>query len=288
MKNIFAAVAVIALTLMILTSCSENPLSESRYVVKEVAGYNDSSVGNHKSEYEIAENKFESEKVHENEQKTVEWLGKSYTAVYKETIIKPSDKYLEYIGDGFSFSVDSETGILAEFSFGKVDNTGLTEKTENERCAAAYDIVKSLVSDPENYSLIRSDCFYSAGTDSIWVYCYSRIIDGIMSEDQISVYITYYGTYMSHSSSALEKYKNISITATYDKVDVEKALDIKLNSIYGKAKKGNSVICPEEYGDGMLMKLTDGGVGIMYRFDMIVNQQSEPICLVVELGKSIK
>lgn len=285
MKKIFIAASVLALSFAILASCSEKPLSGSRYVVKEAAGYNDSSVGSHKNEYVIAENKFESEKAHANEQKTVEWLGKSYTAVYKETVTKPSDKYREYTGDGFSFSVDTETGKLTDFSFSEVDNTGLTEKTEDERRTAADDVVKALVSDPENYSLIKSECFYSAGTDSIWVYNYSRMIDGMKSEDQISVYITYYGTYMSHSSSALEKYKNISVPATYDKADVENALDIKLDSIYSKAKKDSSVTCPDGYGDGMLMKLTNGGLGVVYRFSVTVNQQSEPVCLVVELGK---
>lgn len=285
MKRLISTATILTLVLTILASCSEKPLSGSRYVVKEASGYNDSSVGNHKSEYEIAENKSEVEKSHENEQKTFEWLRNSYTAVYKETITKPSDKYREYTGDGFSFSIDTETGKLTEFSLSKIDNTGLTEKTDDERRAAAYDVVKSLVSDPESYSLIGSDCFYSAGTDSIWVYNYSRMISGMMSEDQISVYITYYGTYMSHSSTALEKYKNISLPTTYNKADADNALEIKLESIYSKAKANNNVAIPDEYGDGMLMKLTNGELGIMYRLSVTVNQQSEPVCLIVELGK---
>ena len=207
-------------------------LPGSRYLVLEMGGeYCENHLGSHKDEV-VFETDCELKNELQNTTKSIEFMGNSYEGEYKYSFSGWSWSVGVHVfnGEECSFQIDSSTGKLMKLS---VNESSVKEKISNaERENIAKQVLVEITDDHEAYELIET-------INRVFVFC--RLLDGYKTTDQIHIEIGWDGTFKGFAAYTVDKFKTISTPANYDKTEVEKAVLIKLDSIYDEVKKEHYV-----------------------------------------------
>ena len=253
---------------------SEETTEEKTEITKYTAlefGASDSGVVNHK--LDIVLNKTTYVDTTSDTLKSVDFLGTEYNAKYEKSekgyyynenvdYFEVTDKYAH------DFGINRNTGRIDVCEMYMVNYAQIKEgsqKLSRDECQEiALDILKQYVNLDE-YVLTKA-----ATGDlieyKVYDFWFTRIIDGVKTNDKAYIVITEYGDLFNYIFTCLGEMKDAIVPTKEELSDMKVAIDTKVNSIYANVKKSYTV--EYEIRDEYFVRLADGSYAMEYVVDV--------------------
>lgn len=245
-------------------------------VLEDVTYYeNENKIGNHKAEIDLFSNiaiSTDNDKV--NTKASTDFLGKTWTATYKET--KTSDYYngKEYVYSGktdgrkVTFKINAATGTCTDFylTLGESYDESLKELTRDECLAKVTEFLEKRIDDIENYELVAERRL----TEKYgYHFRFARIIEGIQTSDTVFVQIRENGEIYAYKERSLGAFKGVDVSSI-DMTALNKAVKAKLDGIYGEFDSYDY-----DTTEMILTKLADGSYVFDYQAEVNVKEKKD-------------
>lgn len=189
----------------------------------------------HIVELQLGDLKYVYDNAKENQKKTIELNGKTYTGVYQTSIESPryNDDTDIYIieEDGkymYQFEINRATGMVTSFYNALVYERVLEKNFEEKECyEIAQNYLRTIIDNLDEYELCKS---WKVTWGNAYKFTLRKVLDGIQTSERITIGVTSEGEVFSHIISSYESMDNVDVSEikleTLNRVIAEKIATI--------------------------------------------------------------
>lgn len=187
-------------------------------------------------------------------------IGTYYDSVYEKINFYPTHYYID---NSTSFAVDYRN-VLVSYSVPSPEPSEDAERLTRDACVAkASDFINSVMEKDEDFDLGDYKLFVTEINEmKVYEIRFVKIIDDHQTNDQATVYVSWYGSIMNYNSTMLGMIDTDS-EVEFDEALVKIAITNKLNSIYENNKEGYTDITYKISDSMFLILLKDGTLAIL-------------------------